>query len=121
MYQEIVFDLVKRDEEEWFEFKENWFNKEEIGFYISALSNAAAIFGKEYGFLVWGINDKSKNIVGTNVNYHCSYKGEPFQNYLARNLKPSIAFEFKEITIESTFGAGLKHFLPTINSCLILK
>ena len=30
------------DEQEWFEFKENWFQPEELGEYVSALSNAAA-------------------------------------------------------------------------------
>ena len=31
------------DEQEWFEFKENWFQPEELGEYVSALSNAAAL------------------------------------------------------------------------------
>ena len=95
-YVEIIKDLIERDEEEWFEFKENWFNKEEVGMYISALSNAAALCGKEYGYLVWGISDKDHQIKGTSIKYHCDFKGEPFQNYLARNLTPSIAFEFQK-------------------------
>ena len=99
-YKDIVLDLICRDEEEWFEFKENWFNKEEIGMYISALSNAGALFGKENAYMVWGIEDKTRVIKGTNVKFQCDYKGEPFQNYLARNLSPSIAFEFKELFIE---------------------
>ncbi len=96
-YEDIVLDLVSRDEEEWFEFKENWFNKEEVGMYISALANAGAIFGKEFAFMVWGVEDKTREIKGTNVRFQCDFKGEPFQNYLARNLFPSIAFEFKEV------------------------
>ncbi len=99
-YRDIVSDLVNRNEEEWFEFKENWFNKEEIGMYISALSNAAAMHGKECGYLLWGINDASHEIKGTSINYHCDFKGEPFQNYLARNLSPSIAFEFQDLQID---------------------
>lgn len=99
-YVEIIKDLIERDEEEWFEFKENWFNKEEVGMYISALSNAAALCGKEYGYLVWGISDKDHQIKGTSIKYHCDFKGEPFQNYLARNLTPSIAFEFHECEME---------------------
>lgn len=99
-YVEIIKDLIERDEEEWFEFKENWFNKEEVGMYISALSNAAALCGKEYGYLVWGISDKEHQITGTSIEYHCDFKGEPFQNYLARNLTPSIAFEFHECEME---------------------
>lgn len=30
------------DEQEWFEFKENWFEPVALGEYVSALSNAAA-------------------------------------------------------------------------------
>lgn len=99
---DVVNDLIKRsDEEEWFEFKVNWFEEEKIGQYISALSNSASILGKEYGYLVWGIDDKKHDVIGTNINPFCSYKNEPFQNYLARNLKPSIAFQFDEIFINN--------------------
>jgi ATP-dependent DNA helicase RecG len=99
-YVDIASDLVGREEEEWFEFKENWFNKGEIGMYISALSNAAAMCGKEYGYMLWGVSDSTGKVVGTDVKYKCTHKGEPFENYLARNLFPSIAFEFKEFEME---------------------
>jgi len=35
-------------EKEWFEFKENWFVPDELGEYISALSNSAAIEGRKF-------------------------------------------------------------------------
>ena len=34
--------LSLKDEYEWLDFKENWFSKDEIGEYISAISNEAA-------------------------------------------------------------------------------
>ena len=40
--------LLLEDEYEWLDFKENWFSKDEIGEYISAISNGAAICGKEF-------------------------------------------------------------------------
>lgn len=44
---EIIEELRKYDSErEWFEFKENWFKADELGEYISALSNSAAIAEK---------------------------------------------------------------------------
>ena len=61
--------LTFNDEYEWFDFKENWFSKDEIGEYISAISNGAAFCGKEYGYIIWGVNDKTKEIVGTTVNF----------------------------------------------------
>ncbi len=99
---EVVYDLINRkDEEEWFDLKENWFNPTEIGEYISALSNAAVVCGKNYGYILWGVNDETHIITGCDINYNCTYKKEPWQNYLARNLNPSIAFEFKELEIDS--------------------
>ncbi len=88
------------DEQEWFEFKENWFQPEVLGEYVSALSNAAAFHDKKYAYFVWGVNDDTHEIVGTTFNQYCDHNKEPFQNYLARNLSPSINFSFKETIIE---------------------
>lgn len=49
----IIEELRAYDtEREWFEFKENWFNSNELGEYISALANSAAIDGKKYAYFV---------------------------------------------------------------------
>jgi len=55
-------------ETEWIEFKTaaNNFHFAEIGKYFSALSNEANIKKKEYGWLIFGIDDKSRKILGTN-------------------------------------------------------
>ena len=96
----IVLELCAySDEQEWFEFKENWFDAEGIGEYISALSNASAFHFRPYAYFVWGVNDKTHEIVGTKFNQYCDYNKEPLQNFLARNLNPSINFEFKELEI----------------------
>ncbi len=98
---DILENLLSfNDEYEWFDFKENWFSKDEIGEYISAISNGAALCGKEYGYIVWGIEDEVKNIVGTNINFDKDIDNEPYKHYLARNLKPSIAFEVKEFSYQ---------------------
>ena len=84
------------DEQEWFEFKVNWFEPVALGEYISALSNAAAYHHRKYAFFVWGVNNDTHEIEGTDFNQYCEYKKEPYQNYLARNLSPSINFSFDE-------------------------
>lgn len=62
--KEIINELLQfSKEKEWFEFKENWFQPVTLGEYVSALSNAAALVGKEYGYFVWGINDETHEIV----------------------------------------------------------
>ncbi len=89
------------DEQEWLEFKENWFQPDALGEYISAMSNAAAFHYRNEAYFVWGINDSTHEIVGTNFNPYQDYKQEPYQNYLARNLSPSINFRFEETEIDS--------------------
>ena len=99
--KEKVLELCSyNDEQEWFEFKENWFEPVTLGEYVSALSNAAAFHYQENGFFIWGVNDKSHEIVGTDFNQYQNYQKEPFQGYLARNLSPSVNFKFKEIEIQ---------------------
>ena len=90
----------KDDEQEWFEFKENWFEPVQLGEYVSALSNAATYHSEENGYFIWGVDDSTHEIVGTKFNQYRDYNKEPYQNYLARNLSPSIGFEFDEISID---------------------
>lgn len=97
----IVLELCSyNDEQEWFEFKENWFQPEALGEYVSALSNAAAFHYREYAYFVWGVANDTHEIVGTDFNQYREYNKEPYQNYLARNLSPSIGFSFEETMIE---------------------
>lgn len=95
--KKIVPELCEYNEgQEWFEFKVNWFEPVALGEYISALSNAAAFHRRKYAFFVWGVNNDTHEIEGTDFNQYCEYKKEPYQNYLARNLSPSINFSFDE-------------------------
>ena len=50
-YMDKTIDLFEnlisfKDEYEWLDFKENWFSKDGIGEYISAIANGAALCGK---------------------------------------------------------------------------
>lgn len=97
----IVNDLLQyTSEREWFEFKENWYEPYEIGQYISALSNSAVFEGRRYAYLVWGISDKTQEIVGTDFDYNSSVKNEPLKHYLSRQLSPFIDFSFDEGMIQ---------------------
>ena len=99
--KQIVLDLcAMADEQEWFEFKENWFQAEALGEYVSALSNATAFHNKKYAYFIWGVEDQEHKIVGTTFNQYCDYNKEPYQNYLARNLSPSLNFSFEETWIQ---------------------
>lgn len=97
----ILEDLIAHKyEEEWFEFKVNWNEPHALGEYISALSNAAALTGHDYGYFVWGIEDSTHKVVGTSFDFHQNTKGnEPLIHYLARQTSPDIGFDFREITL----------------------
>lgn len=94
--KEQVLELIAyAEEQEWFEFKENWFEPEALGEYIAALSNAAALLGKKYAYMVWGIQDITQKIVGTTFNPHIQkneieIKCHFVNNKLESNLKRKI-------------------------------
>lgn len=62
-----LMDELRRlpNETEWVEFKVNDAEPRKIGEYISALSNSAALVEQSTAYLVWGIRDTDKGIVGT--------------------------------------------------------
>jgi len=89
-------------ENEWFEFKLNNCEPQQIGEYISALSNSARIHKQDYGFLIYGIDDASHEIVGTTFTPH-TLKGkgnEDLEPWLKRLLDPRVDFSFHEITCD---------------------
>ena len=99
--EQIVNELRSYDKEkEWFEFKENWFSPDELGEYISALSNSAAIEGRKFAYFVWGINDKTHKVVGTVFDYEQDINHEPIKHYLRRKCSPDNNFDFEELMIE---------------------
>lgn len=98
----VVRELIEyTTEEEWFEFKENWYEENGIGEYISSMSNVAALLGKEYAYLVWGVNNVTHEFTDTTFTYHRDVKNEPLVHYLARQVIPDIGFSFHELTIDS--------------------
>ncbi len=66
---EIIKNIVLYHEEcPWIEFKVNYVDPDAIGEYISALSNSAALFGKQRAYMIWGIDDSDKAIRGTDFD-----------------------------------------------------
>lgn len=83
------------NETEWVEFKENNKNPDKIGEYISALSNSAALHNKSSAYLIWGVEDKTHNIVGTTFYPSTTKIGnEELENWLLQKLSPKLDFVF---------------------------
>lgn len=85
----------------WVEFKQNNADPDEIGSYVSALSNSAALAAQPHGYLVWGIEDTTHAIVGTTVRVHSLKKGnEELENWLRRSVTPDLALTLYEFEAE---------------------
>ncbi|MBN2326564.1 MAG: putative DNA binding domain-containing protein [Candidatus Omnitrophica bacterium] len=100
----FVRELINPDREtEWLELKLNNANPEQIGEYISALSNSAALNGKAYAYMIWGVDDSTREVVGTTFTPKNARVGnEELENWLLKFIKPKIAFEFHILDINET-------------------
>ena len=98
----LVHELCSLPHEtEWVEFKLNFSNNQDIGEYISALSNGAALHGKPSAYMVWGIEDGTHAIRGTSFDPASAKQGnEPLENWLLRMLNPQIEFRFHECSFD---------------------
>lgn len=106
----LIKELCKLpNETEWVEFKQDNTNKDEVGEYISALSNSAALKDKDFAYLIWGIRDKDHKIIGTKFSPKRTKVGnEELENWLVRLLKPQTNFQFHEIQFNNSKLTVLK-------------
>lgn len=85
-------------ETNWLEFKHNYADPEMIGLRCAALSNSARLEGKDFGYMVWGVEDGTHSVVGTDFNPDTKKKGnEPLSFWLEKSLQPSPAFRFRVV------------------------
>lgn len=100
--QGLLRELCKLSAEtEWVEFKNNKDEPEMIGEYISALANSAALFGKQTGYVVWGVKDEDHSVVGTKFKpSEIQYKQQELESWLLQKISPKIFFQFYEFLSE---------------------
>ncbi|GAA0536727.1 helix-turn-helix domain-containing protein [Paractinoplanes ferrugineus] len=88
-------------ETEWVEDKNRNHNPDEIGQYISALANGAALVEHERGYLLWGIEDGTREILDTTFQPSTTKVGnENLDNWLLRHLSPQVHFQFHEAIVD---------------------
>jgi ATP-dependent DNA helicase RecG len=97
----LFLELCKLPKEtEWLELKHNNADPEEVGEYISALSNSAALNGKSQAYMLWGVQDKTHDIIGTSFSPSMKKFGnEELESWLLRLLSPKINFSFHTLTV----------------------
>lgn len=100
--QSLVRELAALARETgWVEFKHNNAEPQEIGEYISALANSAALEGKSRAYLLWGVEDGSHKLIGTHFDAGAKRVGaEELESWLLRQLAPKIGFRFHRVIIQ---------------------
>ena len=101
-YVELIRTLVSRPAEgPCVEFKENKEDESMIGKTVSGLSNAALLEHRDMSYMIWGVNDRTHEIVGTRFDPFTKKVGnEDLQNWLRQNLSNNFEFAFKEVLID---------------------
>ena len=92
-------------ETEWLEFKMNKgsITDEVIGEYFSAMSNGATIKNKPFGYLIWGVENSTHTVKGTNFRLTQAKHGgnQELEIFLRLNLYPKINFEIFEFDYQN--------------------
>ena len=97
---ENIAQLVRQltllpNETQWLEFKDNNTDPQMIGENISALANAAAYCERDYAYLIWGVNDATHTIVGTDFDPENKKKGnQHLEIWLRTQLSENATYEF---------------------------
>jgi ATP-dependent DNA helicase RecG len=94
----LLHELIMLPHEtEWVEFKHNLAVHQDIGEYISALSNSACLHDKDFAYLVWGIDSQTHKIIGTTFSPRSEKHGnQELESWLALQLQPRIDFTMYE-------------------------
>lgn len=81
------------------EFKANWDQPADIGEYLSALGNSAALDRHDRAWLVWGVENRTHKVTGTRFDPFAA-KGEGNQSlimWLTQLISPRPDFQFYEL------------------------
>lgn len=103
----LLVNKLRRNENEanWFEFKSSNYEPEMIGQDISALANAAAYAEKTCAYMVWGIDDKTHDIVGTKLDQYSKLVGnQEIESWLRNLISKNAEFEFHKIEMKNKKG-----------------
>ena len=101
LYQ-LVCELCKyQNETPWLELKHNNYDPEMIGKDISALANGATLDEKDFAYFLWGVDDKTHEIVGTSKNLqNLKHGNEELENWLRQNLSSNADFVYQTVSTE---------------------
>lgn len=89
-------------ETQWLEFKHNNYDPVMIGQDISALANSAALHERNCAYMLWGIDDSTHEIVGTQYDLQTLKKGnQELENWLRSLLSRNADFSYHTVTMNN--------------------
>lgn len=98
-WSQLLYNQIRdsKKENRYLEFKSNWQDPEKIGKYISALSNGACLDNQDFGYLYFGVQDKTLKVTGTTFDSGMQVKGNQIlELYVRQFVSPKIPFEIIE-------------------------
>lgn len=97
----LVSELVALPAETgWVEFKHNKAVPDDIGEYISALANTAALQGRSKAYVVWGVEDDTHQLLGTTFAPLTEKVGnQELESWLLMHLEPRLNFSFHTVLV----------------------
>ena len=98
---DILNELIKNEESECVEFKraENKFDIDRLGKYFSAISNEANLKNKQYGWIVFGVDDKTHQY--TNTKFYFDNNFNSIKKQISDNTTDNTTFiEIYNLEIE---------------------
>lgn len=109
------------NETQWLEFKHNNYNPVMIGQDISALANSAAMCEKSCAYMLWGIDDATHEIVGTDYNLQTLEKGkQELENWLRSLLSRNADFEFHTVAMNDK-NVGVLIIYRAVNQTVMFE
>ena len=89
---QILHGLISHWEHEVVEFKQaqSDYDKDKIGQYFSAISNEANLKGLQHGWLVFGVDNRTREVAGT--DYRDTHGLESLKHEIAQNTTGGITF-----------------------------
>ncbi len=95
---ELIKRLLDGTENDCVEFKTNNTNLKVIGRLCSALSNSARIQSQDFAYVLWGVDDATKKVIGTNFEPGKVIDGNQVLLFkLAQKINPSLAIDFRVV------------------------
>lgn len=121
-FDQLIEKLIHLNEETpWVEFKHNNYEPNMIGKDISALANSATLHDRNCAYMVWGVNDKTHEIIGTDYNLQSLKKGnQELENWLRSLLSDNAEFEFHSVKLNN-INVGLLIIYKAINHTVMFE